>query len=335
MKEKNKEITFLCYLNRSGSTYLAKLLDEYEEIGVTIESPFPDGIIYKELIIKNKKQLVKKVLNVYNFKFKEWGISPKELIKIILKKNKYPVKFHEIFFDIIKLYLDKNKPNSKKYIYKSSWNYLINHKKVFKNYPNSKFIFIIRDGRAIYNSQKKSLASNNLKPMSENPIKTALLFKKISKCLKSLRCNDWLYVVKYENLIKNKEKEIDNILKFLGVKTTTKTKTKDLYYKKIPEKQKHLHNNLNKPPLKERIYAWKKELKKEEIYIFQKVAGASLIDFGYDIIDVNLTFREKIKVIMKYFLHFFSLRLKDKIVAFKNPKYIYHRIWYKVTHILK
>jgi hypothetical protein len=40
----NRQIVFLTYISRSGSTLLARMLDEYQDIGVTIEAVLPDGI---------------------------------------------------------------------------------------------------------------------------------------------------------------------------------------------------------------------------------------------------------------------------------------------------
>ena len=322
-----KSFYFLCYINRSGSTYLAKLLNKYKEVGVTIESPFPDGVLYKELIIENEKELDKKILKLYNPKFKEWGITPDEIKIIILKKGNFPVSFREIFYDILELYFKKNKPDSKKYIYKTAWNYLVNYKKVREFYPEAKFIFIIRDGRAIYNSQKKSLSSLQRKPMSDNPIRTAFIYKKVEKILNLLKEQKWLYILKYENLILNTEEEIDKLLDFLSVKE----KTKDYfdYYEKIPENQKHLHKNLAKPPLKERIFSWEKELSKEEIYIFQKIARDALITLGYKMKEINFNFLKRQKVFLKYLILFLIFRIKDKIFSFAKPKYLINRLWYK------
>ena len=327
MKEKDK-LFFLCYLNRSGSTYLAKLLNEYKEIGVTIESSFPDGILRKELIINKEKEISKKIKKLYNIKFNYWGISKYEIKEVILNKNKYPIYFREFFIDILSLYFNKNKPDAKIFVYKTSWDYLINYEKVLNYYPNSKFIFIIRDGRAIYNSQKKSLGSNTLKPMSDNPVRTALMFNKIAKKIRDLKDKKWLYIIKYENLILNKEEEIEKLLEFLEVKD--KTKTNSDYYRNIPLSQKHLHYNLNKPPQKDRINGWKNELKKEEIYMFQKVSGKYLSGLGYNLEDIHYNFFKQKLIEFKFLFQYLLYRTKDKFIALTKPNYLFNRIWYKI-----
>ena len=53
----NKEIVFLCYLNRSGSTLLAKKLGEFKEVGVGIECEFIDGFNRGDVKIETKEQL--------------------------------------------------------------------------------------------------------------------------------------------------------------------------------------------------------------------------------------------------------------------------------------
>ena len=59
------KIVFLTYISRSGSTYLAKLLDEYNDIGVTIESQIPDGIGWGRCNIKNSDDLEKYLKKLY------------------------------------------------------------------------------------------------------------------------------------------------------------------------------------------------------------------------------------------------------------------------------
>ena len=81
------QIVFLTYIPRSGSTYLAKLLDEYKDIGVTIEANIPDGIRNGKCKIENYNDFEEYLKRLYrDEKFNYWNIDKDRLKKILINQ---------------------------------------------------------------------------------------------------------------------------------------------------------------------------------------------------------------------------------------------------------
>lgn len=332
---KKEDLAFLSYIDRSGSTYLSKLLNEYRDVGVSIEAVFPDGILGIPVIIKSESQIDKALNKIYSdTKFQSWGIDRKKLTAEIKSLDEYPLGFNKLLPIFLKLYFETAKSNACIHIYKSSFIYLQRIKKVRQMFPESKFIFIIRDGRAIYNSQKKSLDSKKGKPFADNPFRTAKKFTRAEKIVKKYRSEKWFHLVKYEDLITDANTEIDKLLRFLGLSKFKKSDNKD-YFKAIPKSQKSLHENLQYGPLRKRINAWKEELNKDEIYIFQNACSKALMNFNYSLEPMNFHVFKKIYIYLKFKLHYVFKRIIDETKVFFYPNLLLRRIWYRFSKIKK
>ena len=312
-----EQIVFLTYLNRSGSTFLAKLLNEYSDIGVSLEARLPDGIFYGPLKLK-KAQDIEKVLNrLYaDEKFLAWNID-RNVLRKKLSNLKFPIKFNQFLNTLLQKYFKKS--DAKIFIYKCA-HYIRYIETIKKLFPKAKFIFVLRDIRAIYNSQKNTLDSITKRPMVNNPIVVAVKFKRIAKILrKNVNC-DWLYVIKYENLMGDKDYELNKILDFLGSNRMKKINNKG-YSKRIPNLQKSLHKNIDLPPLVERINAWQDKLSKSEILAIQKIAGDALSKSGYKLVDFGrISFKDRLDYI-RLWLHYYLERIFNRIAyVFKRIK---------------
>ncbi|MBU1122099.1 MAG: sulfotransferase [Candidatus Omnitrophica bacterium] len=276
-----KTIVFLTYLNRSGSTFLSALLNQYEDIGVSLEAGLPDGILRYPLNI-GKKADIGKVLNCLyaDKKFSSWNIDRIHLQKL-LEESTLPLKFSSLLTMLMKCYFDKRGVTPQIYIYKCGdyINYLPVLRQIF---PNSKVIFLIRDGRAVYNSQKKSFSSTTNKLMETNPLRSAYKWRAVINCVKQYCVENWFYCLKYEDLVSNPNETLDRLLDFL--KSNKKIfREKENYFSAIPQSQKHLHHNIINFPLSERICAWQNELNLQEIVIYEKYAGKVLREQGYKV----------------------------------------------------
>jgi len=188
-----EQIVFLTYIQRSGSTFLSKLLNEYKDIGVTIEARFPDGTKRGLLEIESPEKIAYALQELYSDeKFRLWNID-KEILRKRLLEIDFPISYDQVLKTIFKLYFKDSNPNV--IIHKASFSleYTDHIKAIFND---SKFIFLIRDARAIYNSQKSSFNTKSLKPMSNNPIITAKRYKKTLTLLNHYKEVDWFFFYK-------------------------------------------------------------------------------------------------------------------------------------------
>lgn len=323
----NKPIVFLIYINRSGSTYLANLLNQYENIGVSLEAYFPDGILRRPVIINRNEDIDKFLKILYSdIKFRSWEVDESELKNILLYEDK-PIKFKKFLQIILGIYFrEQDSRNIKVYIYKCAGyiKYLDILKKIF---PDSKVICILRDPRAIYNSQKKSLSSIEKKPMSKNPIRAGLQWNKVIKVIDKHKDENWFYLIRYEDLIESKDEALNDIVDFLCV---SKEKIKSYnYLQKIPREQRHLHKNIDKNPINKRIRAWEKELNYIEIGVIEKVIGKKLEKYGYNFF-TDENYRKYNIQYMKYKIKHITQRIFDKFLYLKSWSGFLDKMWVRL-----
>ncbi|MBW2107108.1 MAG: sulfotransferase [Deltaproteobacteria bacterium] len=280
-----KQVAFLCYINRSGSTFLAKLLDEYAQIGVTPEARIPDGIAYGGPVRLNGRSDLERFMDrLYaDYKFRAWGIY-RDRLKERISKQGFPVAAPVLLPVILSCYFKESLPHT--VIYKCS--YIRHLEAASKVFPEAKFIVLIRDLRAVYSSQKRSIDSTSGRPMADNPVTLAALYNQIQGAIERLGTRAHICVVRYEDLVADTEQTLKRLLKFLGVDPKkTKVGTGTDYVDKIVPEQKHLHSHVTSPPIPQRIDAWRHELSRPEILTLQKVSQDQLIKNGYALIPMG------------------------------------------------
>lgn len=291
---------------RSGTTFIAKQLSDNFGLCIIPETNFIINVIdnYSKTKIESSSELDRVIELTYEPKFYDLGIEREEIEKDITQK--LPISLQEYFLSVLTLYTEKQNLSDSTYIGIKK-HFSFEYHKMKKYFPESKYICVIRDLRAVFSSQKNSLHSSSNKPMSDDPIKTAIVWKKkaiIIDELTKLYKNDTL-VIRYEDFILNLKDSLDQIGSFLGV---NKTEDNTLKYK-VPERYKKIHDNVNKAPISNRIDAWKSSLDFSYIETCEFVAKDQLERFGY----TSITNGYKYLTIFKYFLRYIINILRNRI----------------------
>lgn len=305
-------ITFLTYLSRSGSTLLASKLDKYSEVGVSIEENWEDGILKGKVKLKGEKDLDLYIKNISESnKFKFWDISSLQL-KEDLMTFSFPISYNNILKSIYKQFF---KNDEIKYFVHKKGAYFMHYKKVLRVFPNAKILFIDRDPRAIYNSQKKSIDSITGKFMRGNPVSFAIYYKKSRLVINRLLNKSYFLITSYERLITNEKDELSRILNFIGMKRFSTINQSADYFNKIPESQKHLHGNIKTDKIiKQRMQGWQEELDECELAFLQCVLKKEIKELDYVIknIQTNCKF-EFYKLVILFSLKYPLSYLKSRI----------------------
>ncbi|MDP8219411.1 MAG: hypothetical protein P9M03_11875, partial [Candidatus Theseobacter exili] len=111
-----KQLIFLIYPSRSGSTLLSKLLSEFEQVGVTVEAILPDGLCKKKININSLKDIEPALDLIYSDeKFRNWKISRTEL-RSFFENSPYPVMFNNLLTTVLQMYFKDTQKNI--YVYK-------------------------------------------------------------------------------------------------------------------------------------------------------------------------------------------------------------------------
>ena len=310
-----RKIHFLCYLNRSGSTLLAQKLSEFKDIAVGLECRLGKDFFFN-FHAENEEQLRYWIDRAYeDEKFRNWNIDRESLYKC-LQEEPYPLYINSF----LKCALgEKFRNDSARLLIHKGREIFGDLEYYLRLFKDSKVIFIQRDPRATFNSQRKSTDSYTQKPMQTDIVQFAKNYKntvqKINTYLKRLKLQDRLLVVTYENLLRDEGTELSKILQFLN-SSNKKRKEKSKYSKIIPAEQRHLHTNLTKGNLQERIYAWQNELSPDDRCFLSFVLKNEIyLDASSELFKPCVRSKNYLKVISKVLLFYY--RTMPKLIAKK------------------
>lgn len=196
-----------------------------------------------------------------------------------------------------------------------------------KWFPDSKTIIIIRDGRAVANSNMK-----NKWGVATNAYYAAELWKKeITIQKKFYRDNRQnCHVVLYENLVENPEKELRNICGFLEEEYSENM----LFYYKEPGyvAMSKLTENTFKELDKNIVDKWKNNLTRYQIDIFESVAGDVLLEHGYTLFGK----KRKILKILRWFFYIHQRALGEIQLQYrlrsKGLRKVLYRLFSREKH---
>ena len=269
----NRFVTLL-YAPRSGSTFLAKELTNRYDIYFAPETNFVTTILknYKEINNSNFEECLNEVLN--EKKFLDWNISKEDIKNRI--SSLLPLKSNQLISNIISLYKEKTENSSPIGIKKGA--YLNYYDLINQNFPDNKYIGLIRDGRSVFASQKLSIRSELQTPFETDPVEAAKAWVDITEKLRRIdNNNNNILLVKYEDLIGNFEQTIVKISEFLKIVKLSEPVNR--YF--LPERYNVLHKNVKFDPIQGNLDVWKKKLTENEILSFEKIARKTLISEGY------------------------------------------------------
>lgn len=302
---KNKLI-FILYDSRSGSTLLASLLNRFRGIDVALESAFVSRImeINSQRILQDINKLVDYLYQ--EVQFVELNINRQELTdELLCFKGELTKKY--IIEKIVNIYFKDKGSDSKYWVIKHPpYNYI---EELILMFPEVKFLQILRDGRAVFNSKKrsKSIGGNY---MESNPIISAIDWR--LKIKKSNSFPDHVTTIRYKDLIENTESCLSKYLDSLELDAVDKEQTKlqKNYFFNIGDNQKEIHKNVGQTPKAGNIDKWKKELTEREILVYNFVNKKVLKNNGYDI-------ESKSNILFKIF-HFTVYAFELIIIKFIN-----------------
>ena len=243
-------LAFILSFSRSGSTLLASILNNNNEINVLNETwifPTTSVLNWRDLDYNKQRYL----LHIYNKSIKTVKNQKKIPENICQKKN----ITLELFYK--KMHLSK----SKVLVEKTPAN-TIHSNFLIKNFKDSKFIFLTRNPLDIASSYKKRWHSNS--SSDDFVFRVALVIKSyFSQIRQNLEDNN-LKIIKYEKLVDFPELTVKKICKIMGVefdkRMLKKTKRFD-----FNDESKKFHANLFHPIDKKNISNYEIDLSKTEI----------------------------------------------------------------------
>jgi len=306
---------FIIGTERSGTNLIRLILNSHPNISV----PHPPHILknffsleplYSDLSIdKNFKRLINDVVTSISFHHHPFGIkiNKEKVFSSIKERN-----LINIFFAIYTQYLE----NAGKNRWGCKSTFMINHVALIRHYyPKAKFIYVVRDGRDVALSAKKTIFNHY------NVYYTADLWKKEQQIgiywLNRLPREDIL-LIKYESLLSNPESCIKSICLFLNEPYIAEI----LNFFETNEAKKCASiscawQNLSRPIIKTNSGKFKNGLTQKETALFESIAAFELDFFSYAletpffILEGMCNMKNKFKII--YLFEEVFLRLKVQI----------------------
>jgi len=276
---------FICYVNRSGSTFLANLFSKSDDICVCPEADIlvdlflvePEKICTKKTILKFKKALAS------DAKLSHWNLyinNPEEFLRG--QTNFLCFKY------ILKNYLYWNKKNAQTIVFKAErLIHLYHFFNLLNKTHNIKWVSLIRDCRAVYNSQKQTLFPGTSKTMSNNPIYTALYWNNFVKKSMHYSISEDFTIIQFEKLILNITNELGHFLNDINISPFNLNHSRGDLWERIPEEYKEINSNILKPPTSSIITKWQTDLRQKDIHYIQLISGHVLTKFGYKKIPIK------------------------------------------------
>jgi len=273
--DKIQKICFLAYEPRSGSTILSKYLTENYNVFVVPECNFIIDVlkryyIYHPLKDSDRQYLLDLIAG--DRKLSDWGIS--ENLKEILNVEDN-LLISSLIINILALLNDKFSPGSILILKKESYPLVFNQ--LIKIVRDAKLLYIVRDPRAVYASQKNSIYTKTGQPFSKFCVKTAISWNLQLKRSYFIReSGSDTKFVKYEDFVKD-PKTSTRQFGFDPIEVTDGIKNHYI----VPKKYNQLHANVGKQPNFASIDKWRTEINYLERIIIELLCYKYMKKWGY------------------------------------------------------
>ncbi|WP_250433640.1 sulfotransferase family protein [Hanstruepera flava] len=270
---------FITGCPRSGTTMLASMLGSDSNSIVTPESDFFIEFIYKYLSKQSDSVKISKYLRFLNqnYRFKQWQIET-EKIKELPEEVNF-TNFKTLVENTVSLFAEKQLNDSNKGLLRidhtpSSIRYF---DILVDQFPKSKFIFIIRDPRAVYASVKDlDWGANTALKLCEIWNEYVTYYFCFEKLFPNRIC-----LVKYEDILTSPELHLKRLCDFINIQYND-----SMIHGKgfiIPGYTASQHVLVGKKLDQNRIEKWKNELSFEDILIIESKCKSIMKVFDYSI----------------------------------------------------
>lgn len=214
--------------------------------------------------------------DIFNENFKGFyhanGLSKQEFIRI-RKESKDLINFYD---NLGKFILRRD--SAVRFIEKTP-EHVVYLNFLLKNFPQAKFINMVRDGRDCYISHKKleSHLHRSVKSFANYWRYRVLIGHKFSE-------HPHILNVRYESLSQKPLETITKVMDFIGEEFLPLQMDPN-YYSKTNLKKYKGHDSLKKPINPDSIGRWREKMSREEVAIFHNVAGKTLQKLGYEVVN--------------------------------------------------
>lgn len=279
----------LDYMNRSGSTYLSRVVATNSKVCVCPENAPLGRLIYRrEYLTDTQARKLSSTIDQLVEHDCDWELWRDIWTASGFRFRKGPV-FPQ-FLHLLDQYRSMSCPDAHVVLFKGGpvLKYVEKYPEIVRDFPVT-ILALVRDGRAVYASQRNAVSTGTNRPMQISPIRCAKNWSRYMRRLERAGQVCEITPIYYETLI-NDPTIIHSMLRLekpcSGGQYSTRQEIAPL---KIASNQRHLHNNVASPAIESRIASWKSELCVEDICLFESIAGRELVEHGYSLCEFHHT----------------------------------------------
>ena len=279
---------FILGSGRNGSTLLGSILNQHSKIVITPEEySLPYVIIKYKLLNWLKWENIIKIITAHFFEKQNnvrWRLEYDDLYSNLIRLPKNERTLQRVVDEIYIFFINEKNKNSFEVWGDKTPKITEFTKYIYPIYPDSKYVFLLRDGRDVISSILK-----RRKPISKKSNKEILDYA-VWKWNNSIAMWEWLkkqsdnqnlHITFYEDLVTDTEKTIKAVTNHIGFNYENNMLNfqESINFMGV-EKMAH-HQNLKNPINPQSIGKWQKELTKEELnYIMPKIRH-NLVKYRY------------------------------------------------------
>lgn len=297
---------FIVGCERSGTTLLRAMLNAHPHIAipyeahrfskkvVSVSSPWTHVWASHEVEVS-----VREFLNHPKVRF--WGLHEAAVMQELRAGASF--RYSDILRAIYGAYAKRE--GKQRWGDKTPWN-TFDLPELIQAFPDAQFVHIVRDGRDVYLSWSQvDWVRYDVEAAAKRWRGWVWAAYRPGERLGSKR----YYQLRYEALIRRPCETLKAICQFLGEPFVENMLDYHTNEQLVPEEDRKFHQLLSRPPATSRVYRWKQEMQVAEVTRFERIAGPTLIKYGYDVVSPGL----RIKAYAGFVTQRVRQRIKDAL----------------------
>jgi len=278
---------FIVGCQRSGTTMLRLMLTAHPDVCIP-----PESMFFTEMAdafgegLSQTSQIEELINRLYkNAKFREWGVDRSVLYERLVEK--VSCSYGQAVSEIYQTYRHLFDSEAERWGDKNPY-HIHRLPVIFRHFPNSNVVHIIRDVRGVFNSHKSRSVLKNWSHLDSNQLLKSVS-DKWNECIRIHQRyldDDRVTHLFYEDLVEDPQDVLRKICEAVDLPYSQEMlhfHEKNREEQLVPSHRREWHEKTFQPIEPDRATAWKDSLSSSEIEALEILSGDTLTHFGYDL----------------------------------------------------
>jgi hypothetical protein len=263
-------LVFVGGSERSGTTLLRNILTAHPELAVPNESPFI-RLIHRVLTGQGRLHDLDAAWGMIrnHSRFRQWRLPPEEVEKLLHEQP--PASYDDLVRALFAAYARwRGKPHAGD---KTTGNALY-FEWLAHRFPNSRFVHIVRDPRAVCMSRAVQIFGEGGLPSAARHWRSRVAAARAA----ATTLGDRLLEIRYERLVAGPEDELERLCTFIGLPFDRALLDHGHSIDVLPQHGQDVHA---REPLRTDLRHWRQELSRADVSVIETIAGPLMDEVGY------------------------------------------------------